>query len=240
MRAGVVPRAQKLLLSADSATLASNSTFVDAKYAAIAEFDAATYDASTDAGAAALAALADYRSASKALELEQFARNLSDSADLTGGIVTRMQAYVDDLATLSSEADITAARDAYYADLGAFYTASFTATGDYLKDYYDAVTAAEVAFTALTGDSPTHPEYYPWWWSGGDGDPRIIIDPPIDPLPPVPGEGPGPADGSDSSDSGDSGDSVDSGSGDSGSDDGAGQDSEDGSISPDDSATSGE
>ena len=189
----------------NTATLASNEVFVEAKYAAIADFDAATFDASTDSGAAALSAIADYRAASKALELEQFAKNLSDSADLNESIIKRMQAYIDVLATLSSEDDINAARDAYWADLSSVYYATAVASNDALKSFYDAVKTAEDAFLELTGDSPSHPEWYPWWWYNGD-DPIIIIDPvpgdcvdePLHDscLPPVPG---------------DSGDQVDSG-----------------------------
>lgn len=160
----------------NAATLASNEVFAEAKYAAMTEFDAATFDGTTDDGAAALAALADYREASKALELAQFANNLSDSALLNEGIIARMQAFMDLIATLDSEADINAARDAYYADLGAFYYATAVASNDALKDLYDATKASEDAFVALTGSAPLHPEYYPWWWYGGE-DPIIVIDP---------------------------------------------------------------
>jgi hypothetical protein len=171
----------------NASTLSANSAFVEAKYAAIQDFDAATYDATTEEGASALAALADYREASKALELQQFANNLSDSTQLTDGIITRMQTFIDLLATLTSDADITAARDAYYADLGSFYYDTAVASNDSLKDLYDAVKTTEDAFVTLTGSAPLHPEYYPWWWYGQD-DEHIVIDP----LPPVPGDGPDP------------------------------------------------
>jgi hypothetical protein len=160
----------------NAASAEANAVFSDAKFAAIAAFDEASFDATTDEGIAALASIADYRSASQTLELEQFTRNLSDSVELNDGIVSRMQAFVDELATLETEADITAARDAYYTDLSAFYNDTFTATSEYLQSFYDAVNLAEEAFVALTGQSPSHPEYYPWWWYGGE-DPIIVIDP---------------------------------------------------------------
>jgi len=163
------------------ATLASTQVFIEAKYTAIADFDAATYDASTDSGAAALAALGEYRAASEALELEQFSKNLSDSTGLTDGIITRMQDYLDLTSSITSEEDLAQARDAYYADLSDFYYTTAVASNDSLKEFYDAVATTEGVFTELTGESPTHPEYYPWWWYGYD-DPQVIVDP----LPPVP------------------------------------------------------
>jgi len=182
----------------NAATTAANTAFVDAKYAAMADFDAATYDASTEKGAAALAALADYRAASKALDLQQFSQNLDDSSKLTDGMITRMQAFIALLGTLNSDADISAARDAYYADLGTFYSDTFTASQEGMQSFYDAVNNAEAAFTALTGEAPSHPEYSAWWWYG-EGDPKVVIDP----LPPVPVDCPVPVAYADSSDSND-------------------------------------
>ena len=189
----------------NEATLIATTAFVEAKFVAIADFDAATFDATTDDGAAALAALADYREASKAVELEQFSKNLSDSEVLNEGMITRMQAFLDLLASLNSEVDITAARDAYYADLNTFYTEVYASSSEYLQSLSGEANAAEEAFVALTGSAPLHPEYYPWWWYGND-DPIIVIDPvPGDcveePIvdscePPVPGD---PSDGTDPS-----------------------------------------
>jgi hypothetical protein len=160
----------------NKATLISSTAFVEAKFVAIADFDAATFDATTDEGAAALVALADYREASKAVEFEQFSKNLSDSEQLNEGVIARMQAYLDLVATLDSEADVNAARDAYYLDLNTFYTEVYAASSEYLQSLNDAANAAEEAFVALTGSAPLHPEYYPWWWYGYD-DPIIVIDP---------------------------------------------------------------
>ena len=181
----------------NAATLVANQVFVDAKYAAIADFDAASYDATTETGAAALAALAEYRAASKALELEQFSKNLSDSTDLNEAMITRMQAYIDELSSFTSETDITAARDAYWTDLSNLYYSTAVASNEALQSFYEAVTTTEGAFVTLTGDQPSHPENYPWWYFGGDGG-KVIIDP----LPPVPGDGSDPTDDSHLSDCG--------------------------------------
>ena len=164
-------------------TLAANQALTEAKFVALADFDAASYDATTEVGASALSAIYDYRKATKALELEQYAKNLSDSAELTDGIFKRMQTYLDLIATLTSEEDLNAASDAYYADLTDLYLGTSITSNDYLKPFYEAVQTAQDTFVTLTGDVPARPDYYPYWYFGGE-----YPNHPIDPLPPEDGD----------------------------------------------------
>jgi hypothetical protein len=178
----------------NAATYVSNSNFLDAKYAAIADFDAATFDATTESGAPALAALADYREASKALELKQFKENMATTETLGDSMVALMKAFITSLDTLTNADDINAARDGYWTDLSNMYNAQAVASNAAMMPFYEAAKTAEATFTTLTAESPAHPENYPWWWYGVD-EPQVIVDPPIDPLPPVPGDCAIPVDG---------------------------------------------
>jgi len=186
----------------NAATYASNSDFLDAKYAAIADFDAASFDKTTESGAAALAALADYRKASKSLELKQFKENMATTETLGDRMVALMKAFISALDSLTNADEITAARDAYWADLNNMYNDQAVASNDAMMPFYEAAKTAEATFLTLTGESPAHPENFPWWWYGVD-EPQVIVDPPVDPLPPVPSDCAVPFDGAVSSDGSD-------------------------------------
>ena len=163
--------------------LVANQALTEARYVALADFDAATYDAQTESGASAFAAISEYRNAAKALELEQFATNQNDSVVLNDGVIERMQAYLDVLATLEDEDDINAASNTYYSELSELYLQYSINSNELLAPFYEAQQSALDAFVALTGDKPVHPHHFPYWYFG-DGYPIH----PVDPLPPVDGE----------------------------------------------------
>ena len=180
----------------NAANTVANQAFIEAKYAALADYDSATFDASTESGASALDAIYVYRKANKNLDLEQYAISVIQSSVLNDGVNERMQKYLDILATLDNEDEINAATNTYYGELNELFLNYSNNSNEYIRPYYEAFQAAENAFVALTGEAPSHPDYYPYWWSYGDVYPPMPVDPPVD------GENGG------SSDDGDKGDVV--------------------------------
>ena len=191
----------------NAVNVVANQALTEAKYAALADYDAATFDASTESGASALEAIYVYRKANKSLELEQYATSLSDSSVLNDSVNERMQAYLNILATLETEREINDASNTYYGELSELYLNYSINSNEHMRPFYESLQAAEDAFVALTGDVPSHPDYYPYWWHV-DGDDRPH---PIDPLPPVDGEDGDKGDEGDSGDEGSTGDEGDKG-----------------------------